>query len=201
MSSDRKYPRRWEWLELLLLFVAAFAIAAAVAGVAGAEPRPIHEGINGPAGGEFESAVRGTQVQVNPPPVTSPPRREWTGAIPSYYGSTTGCSQANATLIAHAMWDVGANDDQVYRMLNIVSRESGCDSAAYNGNRRTRDDSWGYCQINSLASWFSPGALLEDFNRWRFADDPRHNAEACAKLYSRCGFGPWNYGNYYCRRP
>lgn len=182
---------------MLLLFVAAFAIAAAVAGVVNAEPRPIHEGIHGP----FEPAVRGTQVQVNPPPSTSPPRREWTGAIPSYYGSTTGCSQANATLVAHAMWDVSANDQQVYRMLNIISRESGCDSAAYNPDRSTGDDSWGFCQLNSLAGFFRSGGILEDYNRWSFADDPRHNARACAALYAVCGFGPWNYGNYYCRRP
>ena len=176
------------------------AVALAVSSfplLAGAEPRAIHEGIQGP----FHHAERGEQVQVNPPPPTVPPRRKWTGAIPSYYGSTTGCSQANATLIAHAMWDAGANDSQVYRMLSIVSRESGCDSSAYNGNRRTGDDSWGFCQLNSLAGFFRSGSILEDYNRWSFAGDPRHNAQACAKLYSVCGFGPWNYGNYYCRKP
>ena len=178
------------------------AVAVLLGGsLVAAEPRPIHEGINGPAAGEFEPAVRGGQVQVNPPPSTSPPQREWTGAIPSYYGGTTGCSQTNATLIARAMWDVGANDAQVYRMLNIVSRESGCDSSAYNPNRRTGDDSWGFCQLNSLAGFFRPGGILESYNRWSFADDPRHNAQACAALYAVCGFGPWNYGNYYCRRP
>lgn len=184
-------------VEVLLVILAALVVLVAVARIASAEPRPIHEGITGP----FDPAVRGEQVQVNPPPSTSPPRREWTGAIPAYYGSGSGCTQANANLIAHAMWDVGANDQQVSRMLNIVSRESGCDSSAYNGNRRTGDDSFGFCQINSLASWFSPGSLLADFNRWRFADDPGHNALACATMYARCGFGPWNYGNYYCRRP
>lgn len=166
-----------------------------------AEPRPIHEGINGPATGEFEPAVRGEQVQVNPPPSTSPPQREWTGAIPSYYGSTTGCSRTNATLIARAMWNVGANDQQVYRMLNIVSRESTCDSAAHNGNRRTGDDSYGFGQQNALSGWFDPGQLLADYDRFAFATDPALNARAVAAMYARCGFGPWNYGNYYCRRP
>ena len=99
------------------------------------------------------------------------------------------------------MWDVGANNDQVYRMLNIVSRESGCDSSAYNGNRRTGDDSWGFCQLNSLAGFFRSGGILEDYNRWSFAGNPRHNAEACAALYARCGFGPWVKGDYGCRRP
>jgi hypothetical protein len=190
-----------ERIEVLLLVIAALLIIVAIARVASAEPRPIHEGINGPAGGPFDAAVRGEQVQVNPPPPTNPPRREWTGAIPSYYGNTTGCSQANATLVAHAMWDVSANDQQVYRMLNIISRESGCDSSAYNGNRRTGDDSFGFCQLNSLAGFFRSGGILEDYNRWSFADDPRHNAQACAALYARCGFGPWVKGDYGCRKP
>ncbi len=194
----RDKPQRFE---ALLFAIAAIIIVLALANVVYAEPRPIHEGINGPVAGEFEPAVRGTQVQVNPPPSTSPPRREWTGAIPSYYGSTTGCSQANATLVAHAMWDVGANDAQVYRMLNIVSRESGCDSAAYNGNRRTGDDSWGFCQLNSLAGFFRSGGILEHSHRYALADDPRHNAQACAALYARCGFGPWTKPTYGCRRP
>jgi hypothetical protein len=184
-------------VEVLLVILAVLVVLVAVARIAGAEPRPIHEGITGP----FDPAVRGEQVQVNPPPSTSPPRREWTGTIPSYYGSTTGCSRTNATLIAHAMWDVSANDQQVYRMLNIISRESGCDSSAYNPNRRTGDDSWGFCQLNSLAGFFRAGGILEDYNRWSFAGNPRHNAQACAALYAVCGFGPWNYGNYYCRRP
>mgnify|MGYP006883056932 FL=1 len=180
--------------KILTTFVFAIGVLPLAAQ---AEPRSIHEGIQGP----FHHAERGEQVQVNPPPTTLPPRREWTGSIPSHYGSTTGCSQANATLIAHAMWDVGANDSQVYRMLNIVSRESGCDSSAYNGNRRTGDDSWGFCQLNSLAGFFRSGGILENYNRWSFAGNPRHNAQACAALYARCGFGPWIKGDYGCRKP
>ena len=187
-------------VEVLLVILAVLAVLVAVARVAGAEPRPIHEGINGPAGGDFEFAVRGEQVQVNPPPTTIT-QRTWTGSVPAYYGRGTECTQANANLIARAMWDVGANDQQVYRMLNIVSRESGCDSAAYNGNRRTGDDSWGFCQLNSLAGFFRSGNILEGYNRWSFADDPRHNARACAALYARCGFGPWVKGDYGCRKP
>jgi len=182
--------------KLALVLLALILIAAAIGTVALAEPRPIHEGIQGP----FERAVRGEQVQVNAPPTTIA-QREWTGAIPSYYGGTTGCSRTNATLIARAMWDVGANDAQVYRMLNIVSRESGCDSAAHNGNRRTGDDSWGFAQQNARSGWFDPGQLLADYNRFAFATDPALNARAVAAMYARCGFGPWNYGNYYCQRP
>lgn len=177
-----------------IVAIALLAIVLTFTGAVKAEPRPIHEGITGP----FSPAVRGTQVQVNPPP---PPPRVWTGQLPAYYGRGTACTQANANLIAIAMWDVGANDAQVLRMLKIISRESGCDSSAFNGNRRTGDDSWGFCQINSLAGFFSSGGILEGYNRWAFAGDPRSNAKACAKLYSVCGFGPWNYGNYYCRRP
>jgi hypothetical protein len=201
-TQEESTMSRAQWWSVAAVFVTTFVTVVVVDNfMVGAEPRPIHEGINGPATGEFEPAVRGTQVQVNPPPSTSPPQREWTGAIPSYYGGTTGCSQTNATLIARAMWNVGANDAQVYRMLNIVSRESTCDSAAYNGNRRTGDDSWGFAQQNSLSGWFDPGQLLAGYDRFAFATDPALNARAVAAMYARCGFGPWNYGNYYCRRP
>lgn len=165
-----------------------------------AEPRPIHEGINGPAGGDFVPAERGRQVEVNPPPA-EPFGRSWAGDIPAYYGGGSGCSRALATLIARAMWDVSANDAQVYRMLNIVSRESGCDSSAYNGNAATGDDSFGLCQLNARAGFFRSGGILSGFDRWAFASDPALNARACAALYARCGFGPWVKGDYGCRRP
>ena len=181
-------------LETMFIVLAILFIVVAITAAAQAEPRAIHEGI---LTGELQSAQRGTQVVVNPPP---PPPRVWTGNIPVQPGGK-GCSQANANLIARAMWDVGANDSQVEKMLLIVSRESGCDSAAYNGNRRTGDDSWGFCQQNALAGWFKPGQTLAGFNRFNFASDPGLNARSCAAMYERCGFLPWRYGNYGCRRP
>lgn len=186
-------------MRALVAFMVAVAVLFGGSSVA-AEPRPIHEGINVPAGGDLVPAVRGTQVQVNPPP-TNPPRREWTGSIPSYYGGTTGCSRSNATLVAHAMWNVGASDWAVEQMLYIVSRESGCDSSAYNGNANTGDDSFGLCQLNARAGFFRSGGILAGYDRWAFASDPALNARACAALYARCGFGPWRKGDYGCRRP
>lgn len=181
-------------LETLLITLAILFIVVAVTAAVSAEPRAIHEGI---LTGELQSAQRGTQVVVNPPP---PPPRVWTGNIPVQPGGK-GCSQANANLIARAMWDVGANDSQVRKMLLIVSRESGCDSAAYNGNRRTGDDSWGFAQQNSLAGFWDPGGILENYNRFAFATDPALNARAVAAMYAVCGFHPWNKPNYGCRRP
>ncbi len=183
--------------------VVAVAVAAVLSGVpspGAAEPRPIHEGINTAAGGALVPAVRGPQVQVDPPPA-EPPRGVWVGAIPSYYGGGTGCTQSLANLVAQAMWGVGANDQQVYRMLNIVSRESGCDSSAYNGNASTGDDSFGLCQLNARAGFFRSGGILAGYDRWSFASDPALNARACAALYARCGFGPWTKPTYGCKRP
>jgi len=146
-------------------------------------------------------------VRVDPPTTTTtttttvPPLPTWTGPRPAYYGGNTGCSQANANLIARAMWNVGADDWAVEQMLYIVSRESGCDSSAYNGNRRTGDDSWGFCQLNVLAGFFRSGQILASFSPYRFAADPWHNAQACAALYRACGFGPWIKGDYGCRPP
>ena len=132
-------------------------------------------------------------------PADAEPREIHEG--PAHYGSGTECSQQMADIVAVAMWDVGAPDAAVERMLGVVSRESGCDSAAYNGNTATGDDSFGLCQINRRSGWFSRGQLLSGVDPLRFAGDPTYNAEACATLYERCGFGPWRYGNYGCARP
>ena len=177
----------------IAIYLAAAVLFATVT-FAAAEPRPLHEGI---LSGDLAPAQRGQQVVVNPPP---PPPRVWTGSIPVYPGGR-GCTQANANLIANAMWDVGANDSQVQKMLLIVSRESGCDSSAYNGNRRTGDDSWGFCQQNALAGFFRPGQILAGYSRFNFASDPGLNARSCAAMYAVCGFHPWNKPNYGCRRP
>ena len=143
-----------------------------------------------------------TATRLNPPtPPTPSSGGVWNGPRPSYYGGGTGCSQANANLIANAMWNVGAQNWAVEQMLAIISRESGCSSAAYNGNRRTGDDSWGFCQLNVLAGFFRSGQILSAYNPYSFAGNPAHNAAACAKLYSVCGFHPWQKGSYGCRRP
>jgi hypothetical protein len=140
-------------------------------------------------------------VRVDPPTTTTsttttttttvPPLPQlptWTGPRPAYYGGNTGCSQGNANLIARAMWNVGASDWAVEQMLYIVSRESGCDSSAYNGNRRTGDDSWGFCQLNVLAGFFRSGQILAAYNPYSFAYNPWHNAQACAAYLFSC---PW----------
>jgi len=132
---------------------------------------------------------------------TTLPLPVWTGSIPEVYGEGSGCSQDKANIVARAMWDRGASDDSVKDMLRIISRESLCDSSAHNGNTRTRDDSWGLCQQNNLSGWFDEGKLLENYDRYAFADDFAYNAESCAVMWEECGVGPWNYGNYYCSTP
>ena len=171
------------------------ATIAVVGQTVNAEPRPIHRGITG----QLHHAERGDQYQTATP--ATPKKREWTGPIPAYYGPGSECTQANANLIARAMWNMQANNDQVLRMLTIISRESGCDSAAYNDNPATKDRSYGFCQLNALAGHFGPNGTLAGYNPHAFQFDPRHNADACAALWVRCGFGPWIKGDYGCRRP
>ena len=135
-----------------------------------------------------------------PPPTTPPPAPGWNGRIPSYRPGG-GCEKWKADSIARSMWNVGASNAAVERMLLIVSRESNCNSGAHNGNRGTGDDSWGICQLNALAGFFGSNGILGGFNRFAFASNFAHNADACAKLYSVCGFGPWTKPTYGCRRP
>ena len=132
---------------------------------------------------------------------TTVPLPEWTGSIPEVYGEGSGCTQEEASIIARALWDRGASDDSVTKMLRIISRESLCDSSAHNDNSRTRDDSWGLCQQNNLSGWFDEGKLLENYDRYAFASDFALNAESCAVMWAECSVGPWNYGNYYCSTP
>ena len=132
---------------------------------------------------------------------TTVPLPDWTGSIPEVYGEGSGCTQEEASIIARALWDRGASDDSVTKMLRIISRESLCDPSAHNGNRNTGDDSFGLCQQNNLSGWFDKGKLLENYDRFAFADDFAYNAESCAVMWAECSIGPWNYGNYYCSTP
>jgi len=146
--------------------------------------------------------TRAVRVQV-PTTTTStlPPLRQWEGPIPEQYGAGSGCTREEAGIVARAFWTRGATDDTVLWALGMISRESTCDSAAHNGNRRTGDDSWGLCQINALAGHFGSNGIVAWYDRFRFAVDFGYNADACAHLWSVCGRGPWNYGDYYCEQP
>ena len=126
---------------------------------------------------------------------------EWTGNIPQHYGDGSGCSREQSTIVANKMWDAKADDETVEWMLGVMSRESTCDPTVYNGNLETRDNSWGLCQINALAGFFKSDGLLGHYNPELFAVDFAYNADACVELWTLCGRGPWNYGNYYCDSP
>ena len=125
----------------------------------------------------------------------------WQGSRPAYYGGNTGCSQYMADVVANAMWARGANNNAVTNMLAIMSRESGCTTTAFNGSNATKDTSYGLCQINQRAGFFRPGQILAGYSPGAFAGNPEYNAAACATLWARCGFHPWQKGNYGCHRP
>lgn len=159
-------------------------------------PNPVYTGYQGEGGQEPTSYYLSTTTTT-----TTVPLPEWTGSIPEVYGEGSGCTPEEASIVARALWDRGASDDTVTKMLRIISRESLCDPSAHNGNRNTRDDSWGLCQQNNLSGWFDKGKLLENYDRFAFADNFAYNAEACAVMWEECSVGPWNYGNYYCSTP
>lgn len=129
------------------------------------------------------------------------PIYDWLGRIPEEYGEGSGCTRAEASRVAIAMREVGASDDSIEWMLYVISRESLCDPAAHNGNRNTGDDSWGLCQQNNLSGWFNEGKLLENFDRFAFADDFDLNARSCAVMWAECSKGPWTRGDYGCYTP
>ena len=132
-------------------------------------------------------------------PTTTLPH--WLGDIPEVYGEGTGCTPEQADVIANLLWEKGADDSTVRWMLMVFSRESTCTTEAYNGNRGTGDDSWGLCQLNKLAGFFNEGEILDKYIPEDFAGDFIYNANACVDLWSVCGRGPWNRGDYYCRKP
>ena len=152
-------------------------------------PNPVYTGYR-----DLETTTTTTTTTTLPPP-------EWLGNIPEEYGPGSGCTQEKASIIARAMWDRGALDSSVEWMLYVVSRESLCNSDAHNGNRSTGDDSWGLCQQNNLSGWFNEGSLLENYDRFAFADDFVLNAESCAVMWEECGKGPWTRGDYGCSTP
>lgn len=156
---------------MLLLFVAAFAVAAAVAGVVRAEPRPIHEGIHGP----FEPAVRGTQVQVNPPP----PPVTYDPEVPEPVDFD--CESWRPLLEKY---------DMPFGLFKpIMLRESRC-SNARNYSTRTRDDSYGVLQTNR---WGRMAAVYDRNGIDRaFHATPEGGVASAALLYHSCGtLGPW----------
>ena len=146
------------------------------------------------------SAVRGAQ-QFEVVTTTTTPLPVWMGGLPAYYGAGSECTRDEASRVARAMWAEGANDWTVDWMLTIISRESTCDPAAHNDTVATGDDSWGLCQLNARAGFFESDGILAEFDRYRFAVDFDHSAQACARLWAVCGRGPWIRGDYGCRVP
>jgi len=194
------------------LVAALFTLASATVGETRLEPPPevapstvvlVHTPAAVPhtaAAAVTATPLRGTAVQVETTTTIPEPRR-WTGPIPAYYGGDTGCTPAQAQIVADHYWRSGASDDTVLWALTMISRESTCNPAVINNNRRTGDDSWGLCQINVLAGHFRGDGIVADYDRYRFATDFEYNVAACVKLWTVCGRGPWNYGDYYCKTP
>lgn len=157
-----------ERLEVLLVTLAALVIVLAVAGMVTAEPRVHHEGLL--------TAVRGTQVQVNPPPpVTYKPEVY----IPEPVDFD--CESWRPLLEKY---------DMPFGLFRpIMFRESRC-SNVRNYSTRTRDDSYGVLQTNrwgSMAAVYDRNGIDRSFHA-----TPEGGVAAAALLYHSCGtLGPW----------
>lgn len=93
----------------------------------------------------------------------------------------------------------GVPEDKIPVMVNIAKRESSLQPGAYNGNRKTGDDSYGLWQINMIDE---PGYQLGQERLRQFADigvrskedlkDPWKNAQAAARILKSTGLGAWS---------
>lgn len=129
-----------------------------------------------------------------------PPTYVWTGPIPAAYVGLA-CPQHEADVIALRFLRAGASRSTVEWALYTISRESGCRHWLRNHNLSTGDDSFGLCQLNALAGHFGPNGVLAGWDRWRLLEDFSYNVDACVKMWTVCGRGPWNRDGYYCTRP
>ena len=124
---------------------------------------------------DLKPAVRGEQVQVNPPPVTYRPEVY----IPDPVAGD--CESWRPLLEKYDM--------PFWLFRPIMWRESRC-SNARNYNPRTRDDSFGVLQTNR---WGGMGAVYDrnDIDR-SFHATAEGGVAAAALLFHSCGsLGPW----------
>ena len=108
---------------------------------------------------------------------------------------------SRATIITERFAAAGASWDTQVWALKVASRESGCDNNQRNNNASTGDDSFGWCQLNARAGHFGSNGILAGWDRWLLLTNFTYNTDACVRMWQECGRGPWNYGNYYCRKP
>lgn len=73
----------------------------------------------------------------------------------------------------------------------IVLRESGGNPAAFNGNTKTGDESYGLAQINMLGSMGTSRLKQFGLTSKQQLLDPQTNANAFFQMYKQGGFQPW----------
>ena len=123
----------------------------------------------------------------------------WSGPIPAYRPGGA-CTIERATVITDVFRAAGASTDTQIWALTVASRESNCDNTAHNYNTRTRDDSYGWCQLNARSGHFGSNGVLAGWDRNRLLTDFGYNTEACVAMWAVCGRGPWS-PPYSCRVP
>jgi hypothetical protein len=184
---------RMKFLSIVSLSLVISIILLAIGPItAFAEPRTIHEGING----EFEKADRtGEWVQTKPSPTTTEPAR-----APSFIPGD--CESVRRVF---DYFDPSGESSRFFVDGGIAKRESGC--ARDTLNERSGDT--GVVQINPVhnragyfgGQYFASGGWLYALHGLRTRQNIMSPewANAAITLRQVCGNGPWNGShNYSC---
>lgn len=99
------------------------------------------------------------------------------------YGS---CGEHYDTAIA-----VGWPDTEWRSLSRVMRRESECNAAAFNGNARTGDRSYGLLQINVRGSLWGDRQRLCKLTAASDLLDPATNLGCGLRLWKRSGWQPW----------
>jgi hypothetical protein len=90
---------------------------------------------------------------------------------------------------------VGFNETEWDVLKQIIARETGdtCRADVLNDNVKTRDNSWGLTQINTLGDLWPGRQQMCGLTEPADLLDPAVNLACARKLYERSGWAPWRY--------
>lgn len=91
--------------------------------------------------------------------------------------------------------EVGFTEDDWPTLRRVIGVETGdtCDPDAFNGNGKTRDNSWGLTQINTYGDLWPDRQQLCGLTEPADLLDPRTNLRCAHLLQQRSGWRPWRY--------
>lgn len=90
---------------------------------------------------------------------------------------------------------IGFDETEWDVLKQIIARETGdtCRADLLNDNTKTRDNSWGLTQINTLGDLWPGRKELCGLNEPADLLDPTINLSCARKIYEHSGWAPWRY--------